>query len=205
MDAQAFAGGLHGAEQAIDLAVVRGREDVVHALTIVVDQAVVPAVYRVAPEEFEGHAAGLRQSGQAGKIGIAQSQAPNAEIRMGLGLDDRDKIAERLRRVNGRGAVGHFEHGGNTGGGSRRGGGTEILLLAGGQTAVAGVNVGLDQAGQDIAARSVGSFTDGAGQALGRDGGDPAVTNVDIGTLHTVIVDHRTVVDDSVPVHKCLL
>ena len=205
VDAQAFSGGLHGAEQAIDLAVVRGRKDVVHALTVVVDQAVVPVVHRVAPEEFEGHAAGLRQSGQAGKIGIAQSQAPNAEIRMGLGLDDRDKIAERLRRVNGRGAVGHFEHGGNTGGGSRRGGGTEILLLTGGQTAVAGVNVGLDQAGQDIAARSVRSFTDGAGQALGRDGGDPAVTNVDIGTLHTAIVDHRTVVDDSVPVHKCLL
>ena len=65
--------------------------------------------------------------------------------------------------------------------------------------------MGLDQAGQDIAARSVGGFTDGAGQALGRDGGDPAVTDVDIGTLHTVIVDHRAVVDDSVPVHKCLL
>ena len=65
--------------------------------------------------------------------------------------------------------------------------------------------MGLDQAGQDIAARSVGGFADGAGQALGRDGGDPAITDVDIGTLHTVIVDHRAVVDDSVPVHKCLL
>ena len=55
--------------------------------------------------------------------------------------------------------------------------------------------MGLDQAGQDIAARSVGSFTDGAGQALGRDGGDSAVTNVDIGTLHTVIAVSYTHLD----------
>ena len=94
-------------EHLVDLSGIKRRNDIFHALIIIVDQLILFGD-RIAPEEFETDNTCLGKLGKFGVICIADAQAPCTEVRVCFRCDRLDQVIEHLNTCDRRIAVGHL-------------------------------------------------------------------------------------------------
>ena len=129
MDSDQLSRFCHGAEHLIDLSVAHRRDNILHALFIVVNKLVVLRIDRVAPEELESNNSRIRKRLQGIIIELSKAQSPYAKIHIRFRRNRFDQIVQIFHIVNCRIAVWHFQNRGDASHSSGTGGMRKVFFI----------------------------------------------------------------------------
>ena len=154
-----------------------------------------------AHEDLDAGAAGqLFQFGQLADIFMRAADI-EGEVAMHAAGAGGDLGLEGLPAGGQRIGIGHFEDAGDAAHHGRERAGFQIFLMR--QAGLAEMDLGIDDAGQDMQALAVDDFGGAVAGQIAQ-GGDAARGDADIGTAFTVMVDQRRVLENRVVLrHVC--